>query len=143
MNVVKFVPKDNKILITILEDEKDLFHFFADGYRVDEETDPDIIKLNQDIINDLLIEIQAFESTIIKIKAAYDLEFLPQLTEHELDNLIRAIRHKLITFDFKGTYKEIKQDKKLKVKINSVFERLLPYYMKFKNIDNLDELDNK
>lgn len=125
------VPKENKILIEILEDEIDLFKFFLSDYLLDGEyVEDDHGEIHVDVAEGIEEEIVIFEMILKKIKNAFGLDFLPKLEQQEVANLIRAIEHKLVVFDFDDIGTGVKDGRKLKEDIKKTHEKIMPYLNK-------------
>ena len=122
------VPKENKILRTILEDEIDLFKFFLSEYKLDGEyVEDENGEIHVDVAEGIEEEIFIFENVLKKIKEGFGLDFLPRLEKQELGHLVRAIEHKLVVFDFDDMDISIKKGRKFKKDIEKIHEKIMPY----------------
>lgn len=127
-HMLYLIPKENKILREIIEDEIDLFKFFLSEYKRDGEyVEDDNGEIHVDVAEGIEEEIFIFQMVEKKIKEGFGLDFLPKLEKQELGHLIRAIEHKLVVFDFDDMDISVNKGRKLKKDIQKIHEKIMPY----------------
>ncbi len=133
------VPRENKLLIEILNDEKRFLRIELMNYKRGEnylENDSGIIDVAK--VEEIETEVFIFDSVLEKIKNAFGLDFLHKLTLRELDNLAGVVEQMMTNLDFDEIYNRKRVDKKLKSEVTNVYDIIMSHYREVNNISELN-----
>ncbi len=132
------VPRENKILLDIVEDEL----LFLNGELRELRWDQDHIKDYERTvrIEELQGEYYLFERIEEKVKNAFGLDFLPKLKLRELANLAAAVEHRLVSFEFDEAIAR-KIDREVQEEIDQLHDKLMSHYFQVAGSPDSDEFD--